>query len=191
MENLPIAMIISFCQLPPSLEIVERVRSPPNKVLFPRCTYPTGFRSTDPRSVFSPPGSFESTTAVGPQILARLWLWHTYKAGLIKVRRSAIRLRTKPIMGTSSIAMFMSLCLCLSTNGDSGESGFAKKKLQKEADGLRPRLGCVRFGMIMFKHHLALASADVAHQPGELLNLSQPNPVPRPPTSPIQGCQQQ
>ena len=80
-------------------------------------------------------------------------------------------------MGTSSIAMFMSLCLCLSTNGDSGESGFAKKKLQKEADGLRPRLGCVRFGMLML-HHPALAAADVAHQTEELLNLSQPNQRP-------------
>ena len=29
------------------------VRSPPNKVLFPRSSYPTGFRSSDPRSVFS------------------------------------------------------------------------------------------------------------------------------------------
>ena len=157
---------------------------------FPAVPIQRAFAQPIPVQCSLPHGSFESTTAVGPQILARLWLWHTYKAGLIKVRRSAIRLRTKPIMGTSSIAMFMSLCLCLSTNGDSGESGFAKKKLHKEADGLRPRLGCVRFGMIMFKHHLALASADVAHQPGELLNLSQPNPVPRPPTSPIQGCQQ-
>ena len=34
-------------------------------------------------------------------------------------------------MGTSSIAMFMSLCLCLSTNGDSGESGFAKKNYRR------------------------------------------------------------
>ena len=53
-------------------------------------------------------------------------------------------------MGTSSIAMFMSLCLCLSTNGDPGESGFAKKNRANSSTHYRRRQMVSDLGWVVF-----------------------------------------